>query len=415
MDPDRLVLVFLLATTPICPGAEWVPQQSGTQGTLAAVHFVDPDVGYAAGFLTVLKTTDGGITWEPLTPPANVAFVSVFTQSATDVFVGRQELYRSADGGLHWRQVDDFPEAPSGSIFDIKFISKTTGFVVKQGKIFRSLDGGENWDPVFQESSLYLSELDTVGGEVVYATGGITYDGLTRADFVRSYDGGTTWEVVPQPGMSEILAAAWVGPREGYAFTFLEQMLKTSDGGDSWLPVNNALGELVLDTSFRDAQTGFAVCYSGNVLSTTNGGVNWTVERVSPQPLSALARPCGGTCYTVGNGGRIFKRLASPGPEEEIRIAFLHYDAFGGQVELILRSTPCRRYRIEASSDLKAWTTLVEHVPETADWQFKLGTGGALSKFYRVAEVPGQAPGNWGASPGFVLPPGEATDHAGLP
>jgi len=387
MARKRIVVLCLLAGARVSFSADWVPQESGTQSTLAAVHFVDTEVGYAVGFLAVLKTLDGGATWQSMDEPASVAFTSVYAKSATDVFVGRQSLYHSVDGGVTWREFDQFPEAPLGSILDIKFTSETTGFLVKFGKVFRTLNGGDTWTAVFSEPGLFLSEIDTPDPETIYVAGGITYEPGSFADFIRSYDGGDTWEVVPQPALDEILASAWVGPRQGYVFTFSQQVLQTLDGGDSWMPVGDWIGEMALDADFADAEDGFAVCYSGNVLATTDGGLTWTTTRASPGPLSALARPCGGMCYAVGNGGRIFKRMPDAEAPEELRIRACTYSAADGTITLSFHSSPCRRQRIEVSHDLRTWAQAAEWVPETMDWQLTVGATGHPSSFYRVADV----------------------------
>jgi photosystem II stability/assembly factor-like uncharacterized protein len=382
-----IAIIAVLTTGQVGGSTEWVQQDSGTKDHLAAVHFADVQVGYAAGFLTVLKTVNGGTTWESVTRPADVTFVSVFARSATDVFVGRQDLYRSTNGGASWRAIGGI--SGIGSIFDIQFTSPTTGYFIKGGVIYRTLDGGENWSPVFP-SGLFLSDIAVADAQTIYVTGGITFDGLTRADFVRSLDGGETWEEVPQPGLSEIGASAWVGPREGYVFTFLQEVLRTADGGESWVPVNGALGEIVLDASFGDAQTGFAVGYGGNILATTNGGVSWRVTPTGGGSLSALARPCGGTCYAVGSNGRIFKRMAEPATEE-LRITALDCHSAPGLATLTLRSSPCRRFRIEASPDLSTWMPRAETVPETSDWRFDLDTEGQPAGFYRVVDIQREA------------------------
>jgi len=378
-----IAIIAVLTNNWVGAAAEWVQQNSGTGNLLAAVHFADVQVGYAVGFLTVLKTPDGGTTWESMTCPTNQAFVSVFAKSATDVFVGRNGLYRSTNGGASWREIGGFVQ--DSSIFDVKFTSDTTGYLVQAGRIYRTLDGGDNWNLVFN-SGLFLSAIDTPDARTIYVTGGITYDGMTQAHFARSFDGGTTWETVPQPGLSEVTASAWVGPREGYVFTILSSVFKTTDGGDSWVTINGALGEVVTDASFRDAQNGFAVCYSGNILSTTNGGIAWMVTPASESPLSALARPCGGTCYAVGNSGRIFKRIAKP-EAEKLRIIGLNYNAAIGAVTLNVYSTPCKRYRIEVSPNLYTWSPVAETVPETSDWQFDISTGGQPLSFYRVVDL----------------------------
>lgn len=381
---DFLWAPLFLAFAEMGFAQEWVAQDSGTQGALAAVHFADTEVGYAAGFLSVLKTLDGGATWESLVPPANATFVSVFAKSSTEVFVGRQSLYRSRDGGKTWVEISQFPGAPAGSIFDVKFATDSVGYLIKLGKVFRTLDGGTTWGLVLPYEGLYLSKIATPDAQTIYATGGMTYDNVRHADFVRSYDGGDTWQIVSPPEQSEITATTWVGPRAGCVFTFSQQLYWTWDGGDSWTLVNAALGEHVLDASFVDADTGFAVCYSGNILSTIDGGKNWATTRVSASPLSGLARPCGGVCYAVGNTGKIYKRTPEPGTEE-LKITALDYNAAGGSVTLHVRSNPCRRYRIEVCGDLKTWTNLAERIPNTTAWQLNMSTAGNKTSFYRVA------------------------------
>lgn len=376
-----IVLATLVGSVANGMTADWTPQRSGTDNVLAAVHFADVDVGYAVGFLTVLRTQDGGATWETMNTPASATFVSVYARSATDVFVGRQGLYHSTDGGRSWQEIGGLI---GDTIFDIKFTSATTGFLIKSGIVYRTIDGGESWTAVFN-SGLFLSSLETPDAQTIYAAGGITYDGSTRADFARSFDGGDSWEIVPQPGLTEFLTTAWAGPRDGFAFTLDQTLLATADGGDSWTPVNDALDEIVLDADFRNAQTGVAVCASGHILTTTDGGVNWSTTPASRDSLAALARPCGTTYYAVGNGGLILKRME----ETEIkspRITALDYASASGEVTLHVQSVPCRRYRIEASTDLTTWNVLMETRPESAEWQHTFSPTGPLRGFYRIAE-----------------------------
>jgi photosystem II stability/assembly factor-like uncharacterized protein len=46
-------------------GATWQLQPSGTTRDLEAIHFTDRQHGWAVGYMnTILKTTDGGATWQ---------------------------------------------------------------------------------------------------------------------------------------------------------------------------------------------------------------------------------------------------------------------------------------------------------------------------------------------------------------
>jgi photosystem II stability/assembly factor-like uncharacterized protein len=45
-------------------GTNWSPLTSGTDNLLTSVHFTDANTGWAVGvFGTIRKTTDGGATW----------------------------------------------------------------------------------------------------------------------------------------------------------------------------------------------------------------------------------------------------------------------------------------------------------------------------------------------------------------
>ena len=51
--------------------AQWVNVPTGNSNYLNAVHFVDDNVGYAAGDSpTLLKTTNGGTNWNSVAPSA---------------------------------------------------------------------------------------------------------------------------------------------------------------------------------------------------------------------------------------------------------------------------------------------------------------------------------------------------------
>ena len=73
-----MLTVRLLAAAPLCTlllaaqtgKPRWDPQQSGVTDDLQAVSFVNTKTGWAAGdHNIVIKTADGGATWESRTPP----------------------------------------------------------------------------------------------------------------------------------------------------------------------------------------------------------------------------------------------------------------------------------------------------------------------------------------------------------
>ena len=131
----------------------WVhPRPQGN--SLGGAAFESDLVGYAVGDRgVVVKTTDGGTTWN---------LVSSFPQLAVDL----EDVLVSGPGQL--LAVGD----PPG--------------------IFRSVNGGATWTPVANPSTARLRDLEVVTGTILSAVG----DG---GQVLRSSDGGLNWTLVARP------------------------------------------------------------------------------------------------------------------------------------------------------------------------------------------------------------------------
>ncbi len=360
---------------------EWLRRDVRTDAALAAVHFADEWNGYIGGLNIVLKTSDGGTTWIPTASlPTNATFLAVYAKSPSEVFVSRTGLYRSIDGGEHWEEIGDFSNF-AGSIFDIRFTSASTGFFIKEGNVFQTTDGGTVWELIYAPGDHFLSEIDAPDAQTIYSTGGITYGDfgfISRADFVRSFDGGETWESVPLPQLHEIQAAAWVGPRHGFVFTFTGEVHETFNGGDSWDLVHAGLGAIALDAVFADAQKGIVVTLEGKILATSNAGRTWVEEAFSENALEALAGVGSQSFVAVGGGGTILQRLGSFEPAAKAEITGIAYLPEEGRIRLDIHSPPGRSYRVDHSPDLLDWAPLGETTPKDSQWDF----------FYQIEEFP---------------------------
>ncbi len=130
---------------------------------LRAVQFLDADIGYAVGDEgVILKTIDGGKTWEllPSGVRGSLRSVHMLTPLAGWV-VGREELSHGAgsagivlctqDGGESWRRLytDTIP-----GLNHVRFGDANTGCMAGDGTdqyptgIFVTNDGGRHWQPV---------------------------------------------------------------------------------------------------------------------------------------------------------------------------------------------------------------------------------------------------------------------------
>ena len=226
------------------------------------------------------KTTDGGVTWRPVTDAflktSSVGAVAVSESNPDVVYLGMGEtelrgniiqgdgVYRSPDGGRTWThaglaatqaiaRVRVHPAKP-----DVVFVAafgNPYGPNVDRG-VFRSIDGGRSWQKVlYRNDRTGACDLvfDPRNPDVIYAalweafrTPYSLSDGGPGGGLFKSVDGGTTWaELTKHPGLpttgtlGKITIASPGGDRL-YAMVEAEGggLFRSDDGGASWIAVN---------------------------------------------------------------------------------------------------------------------------------------------------------------------------------
>jgi len=374
----------------------WTRVRTEAASDLVAVHFSDAQNGYIAGaFGTLLKTTTGGDSWTSVPTPVNFSFVSVAARSAGEVFIGRTGLYHTANSGAQWDSDVGTFEATSGSIFDILFVSATNGLLTKSGGIFATENGGTQWDLV-ADTGLFLDDLHHAGGQTFFATGGITYDSVSRGEIARSRDGGKTWETLPpsEPPMNDIHAAVWENDHTGIVFTFTNKAHRTEDGGDTWEVLSDdmkttrgsSLPSIIMDAVIDTAGHIVAVDFEGNFLESADGKL-WEVTQGSGEPFSALTKLPDGSLIAVGNSGNIWKRPAADAPPLPLGIQDVSYDAKKHTVTIEVTGTPGRDYQVEVSRDLASWEGGLSVTAESSKFSIKVDAPeGAGTAYFRVVE-----------------------------
>src|SRR5882672_10736273 len=101
------LITFLLFTPP-----QWTLQTSGVMARLRGVSAVSEQVAWASGSgSTVLRTADGGATWQKLTVTADrVDFRDVDAIDANTAYVlsigtgPASRIYKTTDAGATWTQ-----------------------------------------------------------------------------------------------------------------------------------------------------------------------------------------------------------------------------------------------------------------------------------------------------------------------
>lgn len=167
-------------------GNTWVTtDMSAHANALVEIKFLTETTGFVAGRnaqgATLLKTTDGGVTWteifnsgiqgeylwklQILTNNPNIMFGSI---SSVSPHPGK--LIKSEDGGITWQMYD----APETNIQAVGFISETRGWMSGHNtRIHETNDGGQTWTDTGIGSN--LNRIFILNSSLAYASGTTLY------------------------------------------------------------------------------------------------------------------------------------------------------------------------------------------------------------------------------------------------
>ena len=194
-----------------------------------AQHPSDGDVAWASGHppeggaLGIVKTTDGGATWEFLAQPNKDYHALAVSPADPERLWGwlAGALHRSDDGGATWRVVAGGPAGVIALLGGPK--DADHAFAATAMGLQRSVDGGATWTPLAPVRAYALA----------FAADGAL---LAAGDAVqRSTDGGATWTTLAAPPAPVgYLAAHPTDASTLYAATFRAGVYRSMDGGASW-------------------------------------------------------------------------------------------------------------------------------------------------------------------------------------
>jgi photosystem II stability/assembly factor-like uncharacterized protein len=273
----RLLIALLLVAWPGPSAPQRTAQDSGVAVRLRGISAVSMQVAWASGAgNTVLRTTNGGASWERLGSPGTDAldFRDVDAIDARTAYVlsvgpgAASRIYRTNDAGARWDL--QFTNADPDAFFDgMAFWDADHGVAVSdavQGAfiIIRTDDGGRTWvrvqadalPPALPNEGAFAASGTSVA---VFAQrlAWIATGAASRARVLRTTDAGRSWQAVETPVRA--------GPSAGiFSIVFRDSQHGVVVGGD------HAKEDQAID----------------NVAVTADGGVTWA--RPSGRGLSGF-------------------------------------------------------------------------------------------------------------------------------
>ena len=323
------------------PSYGWDLKPTGSESRFRGLAAVSAEVAWIAGSAgQVLRTTDGGESWQNVSPPGAEALqfrdVEAFdARRAVVLAIGVGEdsrVYRTSDGGRSWTETFRNPD-PNAFYDCLDFNDHRHGLALSDpvdGKfrIAATSDGGRSWKvqpaagmPAALPGEFAFAASGTClvagpGRTAWFATGG-----GERPRVFRTADGGRTWRVTDSPMASGaaagIFSLAFRGPLHGVAvggdFEKPDEAVRaasvTYDGGRTWrlVPADRApkgyrSGSAFVPWTFS---TVVAVGPSGSDVS-LDGGLSWRqFDAGSFDSVECAGHGPWAACWASGEKGRV--------------------------------------------------------------------------------------------------------------
>ncbi len=285
---ERSAIIMLSLLSGLDLAAQVVHDSVFADNYFHSVFFTDPDNGYIAGdFGAIYRTTDGGCNWSPaVSGSADARLLSVFFSSTGTGYVagrdyvsGSPVLLKTVDGGTSWDPLD-IPSSSFDYITAVHFLNDLTGFVCGDfNTIMKTTDGGDNWEIQTMQSATYdpqFNDIFFLNNDTGFAVSGT---GSWPSTLAKTYDGGSTWEIDVLPQAYHLSSIQFINDSVGYCGGYDQDLdgilLRTSDGGATWGSIPLGSDQWMNDLHFSDALNGY-IAITGGLLRTADGGVTWT-------------------------------------------------------------------------------------------------------------------------------------------
>lgn len=225
----------------------------------------------------VWKTTDGGVTWDPVSDnyfkTGSVGSIAVADSDPNTVYVGMGEspvrgnvshgdgMYKTTDAGKTWKKIglDD-----TRQIGRVRVHPKDANTVYvaalghlwapnEQRGVFRSKDGGNTWQKILyrdDKTGAFDISFDPANPNVMFAsfwqvkrTPYSLESGGDGSGIYKSMDGGDTWkEISRNPGLPKTvlgkigISVSPVNPQRVWAMIEAQEggLYRSDNGGDTW-------------------------------------------------------------------------------------------------------------------------------------------------------------------------------------
>ena len=234
-------------------GANWKKISELKEFTCAhQIEILNEKDGWIRECLSILRTRDGGVTWEKMlstvTPGTIGQPTGMFVFDANTVIASASggQFYLTKDGGVTWRITSPI-SGDKMDFNDVWFVDRMHGWlagsqVIVSGessrpRLFETTDGGDSWREVSVNADMHPSSVCFVGddGWLAGARRIVNGDSVRLEGLLlHTVDGGKSWEPVPLgPDEPYLTDVRFIDKEHGW-LVGRDSLYRTDDHGKTW-------------------------------------------------------------------------------------------------------------------------------------------------------------------------------------
>lgn len=329
----RLRVSFTLLLLSLTVNAQWARQSVNTAASFRGLAVVNEKIVWASGTGgTVIRTIDGGKTWNVITVPGaeKLDFRDVEAFDANTAYIlsiGNGDLsriYKTTDGGKTWKlKFQNHVEKvflDAMACWSRKICTIVSDPVNGEFPFLTTDDGWESFDDdLFTGAQAHEGEAAfAASGTGLIASGRDVFlvSGGTDARVFKIRDGDENWSISEPPfakgpagagifsiAMFDKLNGVIVGGNYEKPDDHEKNLAFTTDGGEMW-KLGTGLTGYSSGVTYVDRNTIIAVGTNGSDI-TRDGGKTWTV--LGKEDLNAVASKGRRATWAVGPKGMVVK------------------------------------------------------------------------------------------------------------
>lgn len=279
------------------------------------ICFVNDEIGFILTGQELLRTTDGGDTWEVMMKIASGRRI-VFKNMIGYIIGDNGLIYKSTHLGEGWNRINN---GFTDNLTSITLLHQDTIFITSNNKLFKSYDGGKGWLTInttgIEIEDSYFTSFTT--GHVAGKYGKI----------LKTINGGHEWKVTASSNVtpSDFFRICFVNEKTGFASQEHDDIYKTTDGGETWTEIASL--DAIYGMYFLDENTGFIAGDDGAIHKTSDGGETWEWAgfdgRIWANDLFSIYFLNEEKGFATGMRGRIIKTLNSGKSWEEYSATYI--------------------------------------------------------------------------------------------